>query len=252
MIDEKQFEQMSFGEVMRQTGRVWSETLAEQGAVWAVYGGLFVLAFGGTMMVRTSMVFSVVAVPSMILFILMLPGISHALGGMMAPAAVRLLCDGEPSYGVAWHRLLPVLWASTLMGVLFALMAQLFVVPAYLVLFILWPWSMVAACEPEAKAFKRAQQVSSGAVGKVLVWYMGLFLIVGVPMFIGTILYAMAYTSAANTAASDAFLLLFLLLIGIAVVAVSGLQGAFWATLYALRVRDERATQGQELLQVFD
>lgn len=239
-MSQDRFESLRFGALLVLMARVWARTLAAQAILWCVYIGLLALSVAGLWYHDAGALRSLAGLLSLCLFVFILPGIPYMMAGMMAPAAVGLICDEAP--GAPWRRGLYVLCAATLYGWIVLVLSNLMLIPGLLALFVLWPWAMVVACEPGASVFKRAQQVSGGVWVKVIVWYLAVSLIQLAPLLIASALFIHGYSTMLGKPGGGDIQLLSVILFALSAFVAISLKGAFWATLYALRIRDERTS----------
>lgn len=239
----------TLSDVLTWTWRVWVGTWKTQLMIGGAYAALLALSAGALMSGLGPL--SIIGLLLCIALIPTLPALPFIIAGMIAPDAGAVLRGQPAPFEVPWRRVPSIVVWSIGLSFICSLLAQLCVVPGYFALCALWPWTMVLACEPQASAVARAQELSEGFRARFCWWHICITTITCGPV----LLLTFALTFAANPGDGGEAGLSSLLLIIIAPLVfflVFGFQASFLASVYQMVRRERDMTNVEDLLGVFE
>jgi hypothetical protein len=179
-----------------------------------------------------------------------IPALPFIIAGMIAHDAGAVLRGQPAPFEVPWRRVPSIVAWSLGLAFVCWLLGQLCVVPGYLALSALWPWTMVLACEPQASAVARAQELSEGFRLRFCWWHICATTITGGPAAL--IAIALAVGNDSDGAAGTLFTVLFSTITPLVFFLAFGFQASFLAALYHMIRRERDATNVEDLLNVFE
>jgi hypothetical protein len=241
----------TLSDVLTWTWRVWVGTWKIQLMIGGTYAALLALGAGSLMSGPGPL--SIIGLLLLIALVPTIPALPFIIAGMIAPDAGAVLRGQPAPFEVPWRRVPSIVVWSIGLTFVCSMLSYLFVFPAYFALSALWPWTMVLACEPQASAVARAQELSDGFRLRFCWWHICATAITGVPalIFLSALTFA-TITPSGQEVAGGLFSNLLLTLAPLVFFLVFGSQASFLAALYQMIRRERDMTNVEDLLNVFE